>query len=76
MDDKEFREGTISLGPFDGGVNTFDPQDAIQNNQLALGSFNYDTERHGTIIRRPGNELYGARLSWSNWYEDGYGGGP
>lgn len=76
MDDKEYRESPVTIPAFDGGINTFDSPSTIQDNQLNVGSFNFDTERRGLIIRRPGNRLYGSKLSWSNWYEDGYGGGP
>jgi len=76
MDDKEYREGTVSIKALDGGINTFDSPDTIEDNQLALGSFNFDTERKGIVIRRPGNKLYGIKLGWNPWYEEGFGGGP
>ena len=74
MEDTEYREGTVEVGPFDGGVNTFDSPDAIASNQLALGSFNYDIERKGSITRRPGNKIYGKQPKITDTYEKGYEG--
>jgi len=76
VDEREYREGTVNIPRLDGGVNVFDAPDTIGESQLQRGSFNYECERDGVIVRRPGNIRYGLPF-WNGvtpYVEPGYDG--